>query len=188
MRSAVTGRRVHGSSSGSEGFQPGAFFQSLDGQRALADGGTHDVGAEDFADDVAPAESAQARGCQHNRVILSALDLGDAGIDVAANGLNIEIGPDAAELRYAPQRTGADLCAEFDIAQFAADDGVARIGPLRKGGDGEAFGQLGGQIFQAVDGKIDAFVEQGFLDLAGEEAFAAGSRGGARPESGRRWS
>ena len=48
-----------------------------------------------------------------------------------------------------------------------------RIGALRNRGDGEAFGQFGREILHAVDGEIDAAVEQGFFDFFGEEAFAA---------------
>ena len=68
-----------------------AFFERLDSERALAHRGAHDVGTEDFADDVAPAEAAKAGGGEHDGVILAALDFVDAGVDVAADRLNVEV-------------------------------------------------------------------------------------------------
>src|SRR6185437_4436737 len=95
------------------GFECGAVLERFDGERALADRGAHDVRTESFADDVAPAETPQSRGRQHDGIVLAFFYFADARVDVAANGLNIEIRPHAPQLRDAPQRAGSDLRAEF---------------------------------------------------------------------------
>ena len=87
--------------------------------------------------------------------------------------LDIQIGPEQPQLRDAPQRTGADDRAEFQIAQLAADNGVVRFGALRYRGDGEARRQFGREVFQAVHGEIDAAFEQRFFDFFGEKPLAA---------------
>ena len=173
-RSAVTGRRVHGSSSGAQASKPALVFERLDRQRALPHRRAHDVGAEDFADDVAPAEPPQTRGRQHDGVVLALLHFVDARIDIAADRLHIQIAAGAA-CSCAMRRSELVPTdrAEFQIAQLAADDGVARIGALRNGGDGQAFRQFGGQIFHAVNGEIDAPVEQRFFDFLREQTLAA---------------
>jgi cyclase len=152
-------------------FKSGALLQRLNRQRALADGGANDVGAENLADDVAPSKSSKSRSRKHDGVVLAALDLANTGIYIAADVLDFEIRPDAPKLGDAPKRAGSHFGAEFDVAQFAADDGIARIGPLRKRGDGEAFGKFGGQVLQAMHREVNALVEQSFFDLACEEAF-----------------
>ncbi len=86
---------------------------------------------------------------------------------------NVEIGTKHFELRDAAEGTGADRRADFEMAQLAADDGVVGLGALGDGGDGEPARELGGQVLHAVDGEIDAAVEQGFFDFFGEETFAA---------------
>ncbi len=157
---------------GKRSFESFAFFESFDGEGALGYGGANDVGAEDFADDVSPAESAKPGGGEDYGIVVPAFHFGDPGIDVAADVLDIEVGADAAKLGDAAEGTGADRCPELDVAQLAADDGVAGVGALRHGGEGEAFGELGREILQAVHGEIDAPVEESLFDLAGKEAFA----------------
>ena len=154
-----------------------SFFQCLDGERALSHGGAHDVRPEDFADDVAPAPTAGADSAAASTIAsyVAALDLIDAGVHVAADGLNVEVGPDEPELRDAAEGAGADHRAEFQIAQLAADDGVIRIGAARDSRDGEAGRQVGWQVLHAVHGEVDAAVEQRFFDFLGEETFAADS-------------
>ena len=66
----------------------------------------------------------------------------------------MQIGPQLAQLRGAAQRTGADLGAQRQFGQLPADDGVARVFALGDRRQHQAFGQLGGQVFQAVHGEV----------------------------------
>ena len=83
-----------------------------------------------------------------------------------------QIRPQLAQLRGAPQRTGAQLGARRQIRQPLAHHGVARIFALGHGGQHQALGQLRGQIFQAVDGQVGAAIQQRFFDFLGEQALA----------------
>ena len=50
---------------------------------------------------------------------------------------------------------------------------IARIGALQKTGDNKSIRKLRRHILHRVDGKVDTAFDQRFLDLFGEEAFAA---------------
>ena len=47
---------------------------------------------------------------------------------------------------------------------------------LGDGGDFESWGQFGGQVFQRVDGEIDASSGEGFFNFFGEHALGADLR------------
>jgi hypothetical protein len=55
----------------------------------------------------------------------------------------------------------------------AADEGVAGILAFRDGGDGQAGGLFGRHVLHGMDGDVDAAVQQGLLDLLGEQGLAA---------------
>ena len=52
-----------------------------------------------------------------------------------------------------------------------ADEDVFDGGALEDGGDGVAFGELGGDVFEGVDGEIDGAIGEGELELFGKDAF-----------------
>src|ERR1700722_1333659 len=56
-------------------------------ERALADGGNHDVDGDQLRDAIGPAQAAKACGCEHNGVELSFLMLTEPGVDVASQSL-----------------------------------------------------------------------------------------------------
>jgi hypothetical protein len=63
-----------------------------------------------------------------------------------------------------------------------ADEGVAGVGAWGDGGEGEARVELGGEIFEGVDGEVDATGGEGVFDFFDEDAF--GVEGGAVGEGG----
>src|ERR1051326_4816673 len=75
----------------------------FDSERALADGGAHDVGVEQFGDAVVPAETAEAGGSENDGVVLSFIELAEASVEIAADVLDLEIGAAGAELGGAPE-------------------------------------------------------------------------------------
>jgi len=56
---------------------------------------------------------------------------------------------------------------------MVADEGVAGVFALWHGGDGQTGRLFGGDVLHRVDGDVDAAVQQGFLDLLGEQGLAA---------------
>ena len=53
-------------------------------------------------------------------------------------------------------------------AAGAEDEGVARVLPLEGAGEADAVGEFGFQVLEAVDGEVDAPVEQGLVDFLAE--------------------
>ncbi len=53
-----------------------------------------------------------------------------------------------------------------------ADPDVAGVGAFGDGGEGELRGQFGGEVFERVDGEVDATGFEGFFDFLDEDAFA----------------
>ena len=52
-----------------------------------------------------------------------------------------------------------------------ADEGVAGIGARRDRGERKARVELGGQVFEGVDGQVDAAVGESVFDFLDEDAF-----------------
>ena len=63
-----------------------------------------------------------------------------------------------------------------------AHEGVAGIGAGGDGGEGEARVERGGEVFERVDGEIDAAGGERFFDFLDEDALAVETRG--RDEAG----
>ena len=80
-------------------------------------------------------------------------------------------------MRAAALAAGADLCTggqRCESRVVLRDEDVARIDAFRRCGKNETGGQLGGQVFERVDGKIDGARRRGsFFDLLGEHALRA---------------
>ena len=53
-----------------------------------------------------------------------------------------------------------------------ADPDVAGVGALGNGGEGELGGQFRREVFQAVNGEVDAAFFEGFFDFFDEDALA----------------
>ena len=63
-----------------------------------------------------------------------------------------------------------------------ADPDVAGVGALGNGGEGELRGELCREVFEGVNGEVDAALFEGFLNLFDEDAFAVEI--GGRDEAG----
>ena len=122
------------------------------------------------------AEALEASRGEDDGVVFSLLELAQAGIDVAAQGVYVEIGTNHLELRLATQARRAD--ARF-LRQFlktrivARAESVARVLSLSDGGDFESGGKFGRKIFERVHGEIDTAGGEGFFDFLGEHALGA---------------
>ena len=94
---------------------------------------------------------------------------------------DVEVGPQIEGLGLTAQAGGAQARARRQGRQalgaprraLTRNEGVAHILTRRNGRDGQARRQLTRHVLHRVDGAIDAAVEQGLLDLLGEELLAA---------------
>ncbi len=71
---------------------------------------------------------------------------------------------------------------EAEILGVAVDEDVAGVGAFADGAEGEAGGEFGGEVLEAVDGDIGAVLEEGDFEFLGEkslgEAFTLLGEGG----------
>jgi hypothetical protein len=157
----------------------GADFQA---QGPLAGGGQHAVEVEEFGVGGEKSGAGQSSAGQDDGVELPVADFAEAGVDVAANVGEEEVGTEGGELDAAAQAGGADAGAGREVGEAAAvagDEDVARVfAPRDDGGQAQTGGGFGGEIFVAVDGEVDAAIEECGLEFAGEKADLAG--GGER--------
>ena len=126
----------------------------------MTHGGAHGFDGKQFGDAISPTEAAQAGGGEQDGIVLAFVEFAEAGIEVAAHGFDDEVGPHLAELGGAAEGAGADLCAAREFEERLADDGVARVFAGGRGGEREPGGQLGGHVFERVDGDLGLLQEE----------------------------
>ena len=127
----------------------GIIGARLNTQCALAYRIGKQFGGHDFGLVGAHIQPLQARMSQdHGIKSVLALNARQTRADIAANGNHIDIGAQAENLRLAPQGSGADGRALFEIGQSGAAQDIACILALGHSGQNKPFGQIGRQIFQ----------------------------------------
>ena len=128
------------------------------------------------------AEAVEAGGGQHQRVALAFAQLAQAGVDVAAQLDEAEVGAQGEELGAAARAGGADEGAGGQGVQrllARTDVGVAGVGARRDGGESEARIERGGQVLERVDGEVDAAFGERLFDLLDEDSLAIAGGAGA---------
>ena len=152
-----------------------AVVADLDAERALARRRQADGRIEQAADAPAQAQAFQARGGQHDGVVVAAIELAEPGVEVAAQRLDRQLRMARADLRLAAQAGRADG-ARRQLGQRGVgvgDEGVARVGALEHGAQLERGLQIDRHVLQGVHGQIGAAVEQGGFEFLDEQALAA---------------
>src|SRR5712692_5946590 len=152
---------------------------AFSGNGTLADRGHADIGGKRFADAVRPAETVESGFGEHHSVVFAALDFAKTGVNVAAQVADIEIGTDVAKLRLAAEASGADSRAVTEIGEgdaIGGDDAVAHVFAAKDGGKGNARGNVGGYVFDAMHGDVDGFFEKSVFQFLDENPFAANLR------------
>ncbi len=147
----------------------------FEGECSLAGGGTDLVGGEALVDGLGALEAVEAGGGEDEGVALALLEFAEAGVDVAADFDEGDVGAEGEDLGAAAGAGGADAAAGGEGVERPvglADPDVAGVGAFGDGGEGELRGELGGEIFEGVDGEVDAAFFEGFFDLLDEDAFA----------------
>ncbi len=154
-------------------------------ERALAGRGGELVKGEALVDGVGAAESVEAGAGEDQGVAGAFFKFAQAGVDVAAELDELEIGAQGQELGATTRAGGAHAAGVREGVERPvrlADEGVAGVGARRDGGEREAGVELSRQVFKGVDGEVDASSGERFFDLLDEDAFAV--KAGRRLESG----
>ncbi len=151
----------------------GADFQA---QGALSGSGQHHLGLDHLTDAAGQAQALEAGGGQHDGVVLAFVEFAQAGVEVAAQGLDAQVGAQGAQLGEPAQAGGAHhraLRQGFERVETRADERVTRVLALEHGGQHEAFGQLHGNVLERVHGQVGAASFKGHFEFFDEQALAA---------------
>ena len=120
-----------------------------------------------------PLEPGKGKqGC----VYYALIELLKARLDIAAEVDGLKVRAQALHLSLAAERRASHHCARRQRGErltLGADEGIAHIAARQHGGDGSAWRKLRGQVLHGVHGDIDPLIEQGLVDLLGEQPLAA---------------
>ena len=124
------------------------------------------------------SESLQAGHGQDDRIEFAGVELAQPCIDIATKHDKIQRRESMPQLNLPPQTAGPDcrVRPQFLKLRSIGDECVPWIFTFRNGRRSNTIGQLEGHIFEAVHGKIDAAVEQRFIEFFCEQSLAADLR------------
>ena len=126
-------------------------------------------------DGLGALEAVEAGGREDEGIALALLEFAQAGVDVAADLDEGDVGAKGEDLGATAWAGGADAASGGEGVEgpvLLADPDVAGVGALGDGGESELRGQFGGEVFQAVDSEVDAAFFEGFFYFLDEDAFA----------------
>ena len=138
--------------------------------------GQHLFGLEHRPNAALQTQTLQARCSQNNAVIQAVIELFQAGIQVATQGLVAQIGTQRLQQGHAAQARGSHYASHGQILQrgiATRDPGVTRVFALHHAGNHKAFGQLHGHVFERMHRQIRTPVFQRGLQFFDEQAFAS---------------
>jgi len=112
-------------------------------------------------------------------VELAGFEFADAGVDVAANVIDFQVGANSQQLAAAAEGAGANFRAWRQILDgwgLGRDEHISHVLARRHGRDDEICllhqRHRHRHVFETVDNEIDLVIEQRLLELADEEALA----------------
>src|SRR5436309_15393550 len=120
---------------------------------------THDVSRNHLLDKIGLAQASESSGRKDDGVVFSFDQFAQASVDVASQGMNLEIRAQRLQLCLAPKAARADACLlgqSLDARIPGGTENVLRIFPLGNGGNFKSGGKLSRKIFQAVYSEVDS--------------------------------
>ena len=157
----------------------GASGGDFDAQCALPCRGQAVGRREDFADAAVQAQALQAGGGKDDGIVIAVVELGQAGLDVAAQGFDGQVRELCPQLCFAAQAGCADDCAcghFFQTRILIGYERVKRAGAFADCRQCEPFRQFHRHVFDGVDGQIGTAVLQCLFEFFDKQAFAADFR------------
>ena len=152
-----------------------AVRAGFNAQGPLPCSGQHLLGLKDMPNPRLQTQTLQARGGQHNAGILAFIEFAQAGVQIAPQWLNAQIGAQrtqqhgAAQTRCAHHRAGGQV---FQAGKLRRDPSIARIFALHHAGQGKAFGHVHGHVFERMHGQVSAPFLQSDLQLFDKQTLA----------------
>ena len=157
------GKKING------GDGTGVVTAAFHGERTLGGGRHDDVRVETLGGTVQHADAFQPGAGQDDGVEILP-NAAHPGVNVAAQGLNVQVGTKRQELGDAPGRGGSHADPVRQGVQgvvVAGDECFAGIG-TRGHHEMEAGVRVSGQVFEGVHGNVAVAVVQGFAQGLGE--------------------
>lgn len=172
---------------GEDGLGGEVVGAALDGNGALTGGGEKLRGVKDVCGDalaidgnlgsseIEKVEADESGGGEEDGVErFVTKDFADAGGDVSPDFDDLEVWPEEVDLAGAAHAAGADAGAlgkGVEGVGIPGDEDVLGGCALEDGGDDEAGGKVGGNVFEAVDGGVDLLGFEGDLEFLDEDAL-----------------
>mmetsp|Transcript_4458 Transcript_4458/g.11332 ORF Transcript_4458/g.11332 Transcript_4458/m.11332 type:complete len:295 (-) Transcript_4458:375-1259(-) len=164
-------------------------FPALNSERTLSHGVRALVRVEVLSDSSLPLHPMNAGRRKNERSISlpfgpavgALIKFPEAGVEVSAHALKVQMWEQPPELGSAPQRARSDVRSLREVGQRFVpsgdvgpkDDGIAGVLPLRDGTERHAFGERCWKVLQRVHHQIDPARRQQRLQLAREEILGA---------------
>jgi hypothetical protein len=142
---------------------------------SLAGCGTELARGEPLVDGFGTLEAIEAGGGEDEGVALALLEFAKASVDVAANFDEGDIGAEGEDLCATAWAGSADSASSGEGVERPvglADPDVTGVGAFWDGCKGELRGQFGWEIFEGVDGQVDAAFFECFFNFFDEDTFA----------------
>ena len=152
-----------------------AITAHFNAQGPLARGRQHGCVGECGADALAHLQPFEARCGQNNRVVLAFVELAQTGVEVAAQGLNLQVRPQGLQQHLAAQAGGAHhrtLRQRFQAGVARRNEGVMGVFSFHHAGQCEAFRKLHRHVFERVHGDVGAAFFQRHFQLFHEQPLA----------------
>lgn len=167
------------------GFVDGVGTASgFEGEGSLAGGGTDLLGRETVVDGFGALETVEAGGGEDEGVTLALFEFAEAGVDVAADFDEGDVGAEGEDLGATAGAGGADAAPGGKGVEGPvrlADPDVAGVGAFGNGGEGELRGYFGGEVFKGVDGEVDASSSRASSISLMKMPLPSGLGGGTKP-------
>jgi hypothetical protein len=132
---------------------------AFDAHRSLAHGRQALGRVEPGTDALGEPQTLQAGRGQDDCIEIPGVELGQAGVDVAAQRDDVQRRERGPQLGLAPQAGGADAGPGrqgLEVVIAIRDEDVARVLAFENGGQAQARRQAHGDVFQGMYGQIGA--------------------------------
>ena len=171
---AKTGFRVV--EGGDEGAGSSVIPTNFDANGSLSHSREGVFHRERGADPFRQTQALETGGGEDDGVIETRIHLAQAGGDIAAQVVHLQMGKAGQQLRPAAQAGTADPRARREgggVRIAGGDEGVTHVFPDQDGGDLQPRRLMGGDVFHGMNGQIHPAIQERVLDFLDKEALAA---------------
>ena len=157
----------------------GSAFQALNSEGALTDGMQGNVAGDDLMNPIGESQTGESGCRQDQAVVVASIEFLQARDHIAAHIFELKVRVVVAQLGQPAQRAGAYHGAFRQGLQLVAGilgihhEGVRRIFPFGDATQHQAFGKVGGQILEGVNGDLGPPHQHLGLEFLGEQALVA---------------